>query len=111
LASHPNAPQRIELALRHARQFGTPGSGNRDRDTFLAGIDGLLYGDTPQEGFVRGRTFMHPKLGVSFTVPEGFVIDNSAAAVTAAGPGEIAVRFDGVTINPRASLSEYVRGG
>ena len=111
LASHPNAPQRIELALRHARQFGTPGSGNRDRDTFLAGIDGLLYGDTPQEGFVRGRTFLHPKLGVSFTVPEGFVIDNSAAAVTAAGPGEIAVRFDGVTINPRASLSEYVRGG
>lgn len=111
LASHPNAPQRIELALRHARQFGTPGSGNRDRDTFLAGIDGLLFGDTPQEGFVRGRTFMHPKLGVSFMVPEGFVIDNSAAAVTAAGPGEIAVRFDGVSINPRASLSEYVRSG
>ena len=27
LASHPNAPQRIELAQRHARQFGAPGIG------------------------------------------------------------------------------------
>ena len=37
LASHPNAPQRIELAQRHARQFGAPGIGARDRDSFLAG--------------------------------------------------------------------------
>lgn len=111
LASHPNTPQRIELAQRHARQFGTPGSGSRDRDSFLAGIDGLLYGDTPEEGFVRGRTFLHPRLGVSFTVPEGFSIDNSAEAVTATGPGDIAVRFDGVTIDRNTSLVNYLRSG
>src|SRR6185436_13940392 len=39
LASHPNAPQRIELARAHARQFGQPGTGATDRDSFLAGID------------------------------------------------------------------------
>ena len=111
LASHPTAPQRIELALRHARQHGAPGSGNRDRDNFLAGLDGMLFGDTPDEGYVRGRTFMHPKLGIAFSVPEGFVIDNSAAAVTAAGPGDIAVRFDAVSIDPRLSLPDYVRSG
>jgi predicted Zn-dependent protease len=85
LASHPNAPQRIELAQRHALQFGN-GGGARDRDSYLAGIDGLLYGDTPEEGYVRGNTFLHPKLGISFSVPTGFIIDNSAAAVTATGP-------------------------
>ncbi len=42
LATHPNTPQRIELAQRHARQFGPPGVGTRDRDSFLAGIDGIL---------------------------------------------------------------------
>ncbi|TIM04045.1 MAG: metalloprotease, partial [Mesorhizobium sp.] len=97
LATHPNTPQRIDLAQRHARQFGAPGVGTRDRDSFLAGIDGLLYGDTPEEGYVRGETFLHPGLGVSFTVPDGFIIDNSAAAVTATGPGDIAIRFDGVS--------------
>ncbi|TIU31586.1 MAG: metalloprotease, partial [Mesorhizobium sp.] len=71
LATHPNTPQRIELAQRLARNFGPPGVGTRDRDAFLAGIDGLLYGDTPEEGYVRGQTFMHPNLGVSFTVPDG----------------------------------------
>ncbi|MBO6717441.1 MAG: M48 family metalloprotease [Rhizobiaceae bacterium] len=111
LASHPNAPQRIELAQRHARQFGPPGTGERGREALLAGIDGLLFGDTPEEGYVRGRTFLHPKLGIAFSVPDGFVIDNSAAAVTAAGPGDMAVRFDGVTLDRRIGLTDYLRSG
>lgn len=111
LASHPNAPQRIDLALRHARQFGAPGIGNRDRDAFLAGVDGMLFGDTPEEGYVRGTTFLHPRLGISFSVPVNFVIDNSAAAVTATGPGDIAVRFDGVAIDKNIPLSDYLKSG
>jgi predicted Zn-dependent protease len=111
LASHPNAPQRIELAQRHARQFGTQGTGVTDRDSFLAGIDGLLFGDTPEEGYVRGNTFLHPGLGVSFSVPPGFVIDNSAAAVTATGPGDMAIRFDGVSLDTNVQLTDYVRSG
>lgn len=110
LASHPNAPQRIELAQRHALQFGN-GGGARDRDSYLAGIDGLLYGDTPEEGYVRGNTFLHPKLGISFSVPTGFIIDNSAAAVTATGPGDVAIRFDGVAVDKRTRLTDYIRSG
>jgi predicted Zn-dependent protease len=111
LASHPNAPQRIELARRHARTYGPPGSIRRDRDSFLDGIDGMLFGDTPEEGYVRGNRFLHPGLGLTFSVPAGFMIDNSAAAVTAAGPGDIAVRFDGVALDPRTPLTDYVRSG
>jgi predicted Zn-dependent protease len=111
LASHPSPPQRIELAQNHARQFGQPGFGTRDRDVFLDGVEGMLFGDTPEEGYVRGRSFVHPLLGISFEVPEGFVIDNTAAAVTAAGPGDIAVRFDGVSVNQGVSLADYVRSG
>ncbi|MGC4026096.1 MAG: M48 family metalloprotease [Mesorhizobium sp.] len=111
LASHPNTPQRIELAERHARNFGPPGTGVVDRDSYLAGIDGLLFGDTPEEGYVRGHTFLHPGLGVSFSVPEGFVIDNTSVAVTANGPGNVAIRFDGVTLQPNVTLPDYLRSG
>ena len=111
LASHPSAPQRIELARGHARKIGAPGVGTTDRDSFLQGIDGLLYGDTPEEGYVRGRTFVHPLLGVSFTVPDGFVIDNSAAAVMATGPGEVAIRFDGTQVSGKTSMVDYMRSG
>lgn len=110
LASHPNAPRRIDLAQRHARQYGREGVGTRDRETFLAGIDGLLYGDKPDQGYVRGRNFMHPTLGVAFSVPEGFVIDNSAGEVVAAGPGNLAFRFDGVTVDRSTSLRNYLEG-
>lgn len=60
---------------------------------------------------MRGETFLHPGLGVSFTVPDGFIIDNSAAAVTATGPGDIAIRFDGVSIDKNRALTDYIRSG
>ena len=60
---------------------------------------------------MRGNTFLHPRLGISFSVPPGFIIDNSAAAVTATGPGDLAVRFDGVALNPRTQLADYIRSG
>jgi len=111
LASHPNAPQRLELAKNHARAFGQEGVGDRGREYYLDGIDGLLFGDSPNEGYVRGTEFLHPVLGVKFRVPSGFRIDNNADAVLATGPGDLAIRFDGVTDNGRQSLTDYIASG
>ncbi|KQY26038.1 metalloprotease [Rhizobium sp. Root482] len=112
LSSHPSAPQRVDLARRHARAFGPEGTnGDRGHEYYLAGIDGLLYGDSPQEGYVRGQTFLHGALGIRFDVPAGFQIDNKAEAVLATGPGEIAVRFDGVADKQRRSLTDYIASG
>ncbi len=111
LASHPSTPQRMELARRHARSVGAPGVGETDRDSFLAGIDGMLFGDSADEGYVRGTNFLHPQLGIAFSVPPGFVIDNAKEAVTATGPGDIAVRFDAVNLDANADLEDYVRSG
>ena len=112
LSSHPNAPQRVELARLHARAFGAEGSiGDRGRDYYLAGIDGLLYGDAPEEGYVRGQTFLHGKLGIRFDVPAGFQIDNKADAVLATGPGDVAIRFDGVADSRGQDLVNYISSG
>jgi predicted Zn-dependent protease len=111
LSSHPDAPKRLELAIRHARAFGPPGTGIRHRDQYLNSINGLLYGDSPKEGYVRGLTFLHPMLGIRFSVPRGFQIDNTAQAVLATGPGDIAIRFDGVSNKRGMSLSKYISSG
>lgn len=113
LSSHPNAPQRVELARRHARAFGPEGTyGETGRDYYLQGINGLLYGDSPQEGYVRGQTFLHGTLGIRFEVPQGFQIDNKVEAVLATGPGDVAIRFDGVADNQkRMSLTNYISSG
>lgn len=112
LSSHPNTPQRIDLARAHARNFGMEGTvGDKGRDYYLNGIDGLLFGDSPQEGYVRGQTFLHGGLGIRFDVPEGFMIDNKVEAVLATGPGEAAIRFDGVSDTSNGSLTNYISSG
>ncbi len=111
LASHPAAPQRIELARRHAQEFASQGAGRVDRGRLLDGIDGMLFGDSAAEGYVRGRQFFHPGLGIAFTVPDGFMIDNTAEAVLSTGPGDTAIRFDGVALPASTSLSTYVSSG
>lgn len=112
LSSHPNSSQRVDLARRHARNFGQEGTiGDRGRDYYITGIDGLLYGDSPQEGYVRGQTFLHGNLGIRFDVPADFRIDNKVEAVLATGPEETAIRFDGVAAGETGSLTNYLTSG
>ena len=56
-------------------------SASRQETPIYGDIDGIVYGEDPSEGFVRGRRFLHPKLGFTFTAPEGFALDNTAQAV------------------------------
>lgn len=112
LSSHPSTPQRIDLARQHAHEFGEQGKvGDSGRDYFLAGIDGLLYGDSPEEGYVRGQVFLHGGLGIRFEVPPEFRIDNKVEAVLATGPGDIAIRFDGVADTQNQTLVNYISSG
>jgi predicted Zn-dependent protease len=111
LATHPSAPQRQALAEQAAARVGPPGTGTLDRDAYLAGIDGMLFGDTAEEGYVRGASFIHPVLGITFNVPQGFRIENTATAVLATGPGDVAVRFDGAKLAPGISLDSYLASG
>jgi predicted Zn-dependent protease len=111
LATHPSTPERVDFATRAAREFGAPGVGEVDRDRYLDGIDGLVFGDDPSQGYVRDRSFIHPTLGIGFTVPEGFVIDNTSDAVLATGADGTALRFDAVGLPHNADLADYLRSG
>src|SRR5712691_3871812 len=112
LSSHPATPERVKITQANARQYSAPGSGERDRAAYLASIDGLVYGEDPSEGFVRGRRFIHPRLGFTFLAPSGFVLDNTAQAVLGVnqGGGE-ALRLDVVQVPVEQSLADYLASG
>ncbi|WP_197708063.1 M48 family metalloprotease [Hartmannibacter diazotrophicus] len=110
LSSHPSTPERLSQALEVAKVTGVSG-GEQDRSAYLDLIDGLAYGDDPEEGYVRGRDFLHAKLGLGFKVPEGFVIDNTATAVLATNAEGTAIRFDGADIKPGDTLVSYLKSG
>jgi predicted Zn-dependent protease len=112
LSSHPATPDRVKNAQANARQFTAPGSGNRDKAAYLAAVDGLPFGEDPSEGFVRGRRFLHPKLGFTFTAPDGFTLDNTAQAVLGVKEGGgTAMRLDIVRVPAEQALGEYLASG
>ncbi|HEY0220455.1 MAG TPA: M48 family metalloprotease [Afipia sp.] len=112
LSSHPATPERIQNAQASARQVATSEATERDRDTYLKTIDNMVYGEDPSEGFVRGRRFLHPKLGFTFQAPEGFTLDNTAQAVVGVHDGGAqALRFDVVRVPSDQTLGDYLNSG
>jgi predicted Zn-dependent protease len=111
-SSHPATPERVRNAQTSARQFSGPGVSDRDRGAYLAAIDGVVYGEDPSEGFVRGRRFLHPKLAFTFMAPEGFALDNTAQAVLGIkeGGGQ-ALRLDVVRVPAEQTLPAYLNSG
>lgn len=109
-ATHPNSENRVVRATELARQTGVqPGERPRVRDKFLGEINGMLYGDDPAQGLLRGRTFWHPELKFTFTVPEGFQMTNSSDALVAKGPGGTAVLFTGGEVEPTDKTADYMQ--
>ena len=112
LSSHPSTPSRIQKALDIGKQmFGQSGLGEADRDGYLASIAGMTFGDSPAQGTITGRQFIHAASKFTFTVPQGYALQNSQSAVVGvAGDGE-AVRFDSADVQSNVALTDYLKSG
>jgi predicted Zn-dependent protease len=112
LSTHPSTTERVQLTLASARQISAPGLGVRDRDGWLAALDGVTFGDEPKDGIVRGRRYVNPALGLSFMAPEGLTLESTADAVLGVGGnGSRAMRFDSVQLDGNQTLESYVGAG
>ena len=92
-STHPRTAERIEQAVRLANvaPVAAPRSGRED---FLAHIDGLVFGDDPFHGVRKGRDFVHPGLGIRFTLPPGFYMVNDKHRMIGRSPAGAMVVFD-----------------
>ena len=94
LASHPSNDKR----LADMQQVASAYTGSYDDDgraRYLQAVEGLPFGESRQQGVVRGRNFYHEDLGIALTAPQGWQVKNSAEAVllvNAAGDAGLIVR-------------------
>lgn len=87
-STHPNTSDRVSRAFTAASQTGlSQNDRNRGRDRYLNAIDGMIYGDDPAQGVIKGRRFSHGPLRFSFKVPENYRLSNGVKMVTAKGTG------------------------
>lgn len=108
---HPGYGARIAEARHQAARFGVgPGQGTRGREAYLAAIDGLTWGDGPAQGFVTGRSFVHPGLGFAFDPPPGYRVENHSDAVVARGPGGAMLVLDSVPASGARPETYLLRG-
>ncbi|WP_343807770.1 M48 family metalloprotease [Alteraurantiacibacter aestuarii] len=101
-STHPDPASRVQNALTVAGSS----TGVTNRETFMSRIDGLLYGDDPQQGVIEGSDFIHPELRLRFTAPQGFYMVNGTSAVSINGDGGRAQMSSGPY---SGNLETYVR--
>ncbi|MCZ6720207.1 MAG: M48 family metalloprotease [Proteobacteria bacterium] len=107
--SHPRTGDRIARAAEAARSQSHQTLA-LDREPYLAAIDGLLYGDSPAQGFVRGRLFIHPELLFRFEAPPGFRLRNSSEAVIGEHENGALIIFDGAKpSSANQGMLDYLR--
>jgi predicted Zn-dependent protease len=101
-STHPDPASRVQ----NARALAGNGTGVLNRDAFLGRVDGMIYGDDPQQGLIEGRQFIHPVLRFSFTAPQGFYMITGTRAVSINGDAGRAQ----LTVGPyNGDLNGYVR--
>jgi predicted Zn-dependent protease len=105
--THPNAENRVQRAAAAASATGHAPDGLPENEAaYLAEVDGLLYGDDPEQGFVIGRRFAHPSLRIGFDAPPGFTLTNGPQAVLLEGPDGLRGEF-GSGRMPAGGLEAY----
>jgi predicted Zn-dependent protease len=90
LSTHPQPEDRIvkvEETVQTLEATRAASEWTVNRDPYWQRLNGLIFGDNPREGMVRGREFIHPELRFRARFPEGWKIENGKQRVTASLPG------------------------
>ncbi len=106
LSTHPAVGDRVTKTGAEAVQYGKEGILNRDK--YLRLIDGMTFGDSAAQGFVKGQNFYHPKIGFAFKAPHDYQIINGAQQVVMKGEHAV-IAFDLAGNKDRYSPSRYLK--
>jgi predicted Zn-dependent protease len=77
LASHPSNDQRLDTITKLAAQYKTAAAyKDEGRSRYQQILEGMTFGESPDQGLTRGRNFYHSGLGFAMTAAEGWRIQN-----------------------------------
>ncbi|GCC52810.1 peptidase M48 [Chryseotalea sanaruensis] len=84
LSTHPSPEERnvtvdkLAATWKNKLKLNNP---KVNRENYLKLIDGLIVGEDPKQGFVENNTFYHPDLKFSFSIPNGWKLQNTPQQV------------------------------
>lgn len=113
LASHPSNDQRLQQIRQTAAQYDAKTQyGDEGRERYLKVIAGMSFGESADQGLVRGRNFYHTGLGIALTAPEGWRVQNGATQLALLNPaGDAALLLKPVPPSAGKTHAEVLRNG
>lgn len=89
--THPYPENRADNIRSFIAEQGLPTDGTVARSSYLARLDGLVYGEDPRHGYFKDARFVHPDLAFEMTFPSGWQTVNQRTVVAAVQPDQEAV--------------------
>jgi predicted Zn-dependent protease len=89
LATHPASAdrvQKIDETVATLKSSPSAEQSKTNRAEYLKRIDGVVFGDNPRDGIVRGNEFVHPDLRFGIKFPSGWTVDNGKEQVIVKAP-------------------------
>ncbi|MDX1382460.1 MAG: M48 family metalloprotease [Thermoanaerobaculia bacterium] len=86
LSTHPAPEARQERAREALADRGDLDRLRRDRESYIARLDGLVYGADPREGYFVEDRFLHPELAFELRFPAGWGHRNERNGVLSREP-------------------------
>ena len=87
LSTHPEPLSRVEEIEPKLAQLRAGRTNLKtDPEALLRRVDGLIFGDNPEQGIIRGSAFLHPVLRFGLEFPAAWEIRNSPEQVVAKAP-------------------------
>lgn len=85
LSTHPDPLNREKNVLQLARQVQAKAPAGKQfdvgRERYLRLIDGMMYGEDPNQGYTENGYFYHPQLRFQFQIPRQWTLINSPSMV------------------------------
>ncbi len=89
MSTHPMPADRVARVEEQVAALRT--QAGRDlavnRAQYIERIDGLMFGDNPREGVLRGNAFLHPDMRFRLEFPQGWQVQNTPQQVVAQPQG------------------------
>ena len=111
LQTHPNSSKRVNEVIKKSNEK-IPFNPIIGTEIFLKKIDGIIFGDKPEEGFFFKNSFIHKKLDFSFNFDKNFYFTNFPNYILGISDKDTKIVFDlkkSTEINDKKYLSKWTK--
>ncbi len=87
-STHPRNDQRLQEVIRAADKYKKPNPRYSNPEKFRRMLDGMTFGDSEDQGILRGNRFYHKPLDLMIQFPDKWRVDNQPTQLVALNPNQ-----------------------